>query len=173
VNGHISNKGYFKYINPDNANKILLGLQYPTIKTHKKETFLKTFRSFQELFARHCALVSCVSPDIRSEITVKALCLVLKELQEDHATRNDINDSEGVYNQYLLNLKRICEDVDYGKVSLFETLRFNLSYNPQKFITVVRGKNKEGVWKSGEEYDSKKLYFEFRTICQDELNILK
>lgn len=172
MNTHISKKGYFKYIIPGHANKILMALKYPTITTHKKETFLKTFRNFQELFARHCALASCVSPNIRSEITVKALCHVLKEVPEGH-TKNDDIDGESTYDNYVSNLKTICENVEYGKKSLFESLRFNLSYNPQKFISVVRGKNKEGVWKSGEEYDSSKLYFEFRNICEKELNIFK
>jgi hypothetical protein len=150
-------KGYLKYISPDKANQTLLALKYPTIKMHKKETFLKTFKVFQELFAHHCALVSCVSPDIRSEITVKALCSVLKEVQDCHSSKDNTN-GKSIYEEYLSNLKLICENVEFGKDSLFESLRYNLSYNLKRFIMAVRGKYKEGVWTSGEDYNYNKLY---------------
>jgi len=171
-NTNSDRKGFLKYISPDKANQTLLALKYPTIKTHKKETFLKTFKVFQELFARHCALVSCVSPDMRSEITVKALCSDLKEVQDCHSSK-EITDGKSIYDEYLSNLKQICENVEYRKDSLFESLRYNLSYNPQKFITAVRGKYKEGVWTSGEDYNYNKLYIGFKEICEKELNILK
>ena len=49
-----SNNNVLNYISPTEANTILKELKYPKITVFRKESFLKTYKFWQVMFAHHC-----------------------------------------------------------------------------------------------------------------------
>ena len=130
------------------------------------------------MFARHCALLSCVPTEKRSSITLKGLSIVINHIRDyvDNTLKpntDDHNSGKLLYDLYISNLDVICHGIEVGGKPLIRSVVPNdFSYEPKKFVTVVRGKYKNGIWKMGEDYKSNMLYRVFRDICVDKLNII-
>jgi hypothetical protein len=71
-------------------------------------------------------------------------------------------------------MKVICENVVSGTDTvLYKAVApTNYSFDPQRFVSVTRGKFKNGVWESGDDNNSEKLYIKFKDICHNDLNII-
>lgn len=145
-------------------------------------TLLILFKAFQESFARHCALLSCVDEARRAEITLKVLGVTFEKINHYYRavmldSSDSVDDSDVgkvKYENYIANLKVICSNVESDSEELLTVIGItNFSYkNPRQFITATRNKFKCGVWECSDDYDSNKLYTEFRDICMSELNII-
>jgi len=170
---------YFKYVTPQEANSILLSLKKPKVLVCRKHAFTTSFKTFKESVARHCALVSCLQEADKKAITVTTLTVVLKKIALYHKSHMlDKGESMQVgqheYDNYVANLEVICQNVDVGDDALLDVVGItNFSYRPKQFIVSTRNKYKCGVWETGEDYDSNKLYAGFRDICATHLNIIR
>jgi hypothetical protein len=83
------------------------------------------------------------------------------------------NSVKVLYDLYISNLDTICRGIKFGAKPLIQSVvPHDFSYDPKKFINVVRTKFKNGVWESGDEYNSNMLYKGFNNICDEKLNIL-
>ncbi len=182
-NAGIRQNKYLKYITPQEANQILRSLKKPQILVTRKQAFTTSFKTFKESFARHCTLLSCVLEVNREEVTLTTLTVVLEKIDIYHkdvimgGKDFDCGDNPCVgqheYENYVASLKVICENVQVGDDALLSVVgSCNFSYKPKQFIVSTRNKYKCGVWVSGDDYDSNKLYCGFKDICQHVLNII-
>jgi hypothetical protein len=169
-------------LDPHEANELLLSLKKPKLFTDKKEAFSLSFKTFQHGFARHCAIISCVDEQSceNKTITLKTLVslhgkMESVQLQEDdsdnegEAKRDMICNKNGkeLFTMYRENLKTICKGVlDPMGQPLWHTLCKELmSFKPKQFITLMRQKEKRGLWQDSDEYSSDLLYEPFFNIC--------
>lgn len=93
--------------------------------------------------------------------------------EKDKSDDDNVGVGKTFYDTYSNNMKIICDNVVIGNETLFSIVEpANFFYKAKKIIRVVRGKYKNGVWETGENYDSEKLYVNFKNICHDTLNII-
>jgi len=135
----------FRYISAEDANKVLLSLKKPIIITFKKEAFTTTFKMFHIIFARHCALMSCIPPASRGSITMKSLTVVLDAIlqyyfipQKDECDDDNLKGGKKFYDTYSANMKVICDNVSIGSETLLNVVEpTNFFYKPSKVIRVI------------------------------------
>jgi hypothetical protein len=170
---------YFTYLEPSDANKLLLSLKKPKLFTDNIEAFTTLFRTFQVGLARHCALLACVPEASQKEISAKTLTSFVDRMQwlgelEYSDKDDDVSDSGSMEREnakfllssYKSHLKHICKGVHdpQGKDLLDFIRKEGLTKYPKVFLNLMRQK-KKGVWKTSDEYSSEKLYDQFDVIC--------
>lgn len=172
----------FKFLEPKDANNILLTLTKPKLLVDRKQNFTNTYKAFQESFARHCALLSCVDESKRTSITLRTLEVLFEKINMyykrsiigSEADNNGSSTGKELYDTYIANLRVICANVKVDNEELWAVIcGTSFSYKPKQFIQATRNKYKCGVWETGDDYDSNKLYVVFKDICVSHLNIIQ
>jgi len=173
-----------KFLDPNDANEILLNFKKPKLLVDRKQNFTNSFKAFQESFARHCALLSCVDETRRTEITLRMLEVIFEKISAYYkslmfdssaADNSASNVGKELYDKYIASIKVICAHVETDNEDLLSAIgATNFSYRPKQFITGTRNKYKFVLWESSDDYDSRKLYVVVKDICTKHLkNIIQ